>query len=98
MIMCLFKEFILGSLLCAFTACSSDDSDGKIEKKPDDTTAMDTITYRALVYIDEPSLNLRYGGEKRFNQNLQTLFYNTTRFWNNSKNKFKYYSVLFRLA
>jgi hypothetical protein len=91
MIMCLFKEFILGSLLCAFTACSSDDSDGKIEKKPDDTTAMDTITYRALVYIDEPSLNLRYGGEKRFNQNLQTLFYNTTRFWNNSKNKFKYY-------
>lgn len=91
MIMCLFKEFILGSLLCAFTAGSSDDSDGKIEKKPDDTTAMDTITYRALVYIDEPSLNLRYGGEKKFNQNLQTLFYNTTRFWNNSKNKFKYY-------
>ncbi len=90
MLMYLLKEFILGSLLCAFTACSSDDSDGKIEK-PDNTTAIDTITYRALVYVDEPSLNLRYGGEKKFNQNLQTLFYNTTRFWNNSKNKFKYY-------
>ena len=86
----LLKELILGVVYCSLAACSGDTDDNKAEL-PKDEAAIDTIDYRALVYVDEPSLNQRYGGEKKFNQNLQTLFYNTTRFWNNSGNKFKYY-------
>ncbi len=33
----------------------------------------------------------RYGGEADFKENLQKMFHNTTRFWNESPNKFNYY-------
>lgn len=86
----LLKVFILGMLCCVCSSCSAETDPTNIEK-PIDPPTIDTITFRALVYVDEPSLNKRYGGEKEFTKNLETLFYNTTRFWNNSKNKFKYY-------
>lgn len=56
-----------------------------------DLGVKDTIDFKALVYIDEPSLNKRYGGEDSFKKNLRKFFNQTTTFWNNSKNKFDYY-------
>ena len=50
----------------------------------------DTIDYRALVFVEEGDLQ-SYGGERAFKNNLEKMFYNTTRFWNESPNKFKYY-------
>lgn len=50
----------------------------------------DTIEYRAQVWVDKIDLE-RYGGEASFKKNLQQMFHNTTRFWNESPNKFNYY-------
>ena len=50
----------------------------------------DTITYRAQVWVDKTDME-RYGGEMDFKRNLKRMFDNTNRFWNESKNKFKYY-------
>lgn len=53
-------------------------------------TVIDTIEYRAQVWVDKTDLE-RYGGEADFKKNLKTMFHNTTRFWNESPNKFKHY-------
>ena len=50
----------------------------------------DTIEYRAQVWVDKTDLE-RYGGEEDFKKNLKKMFHNTTRFWNESPNKFNYY-------
>lgn len=50
----------------------------------------DTIEYRAQVWVDKTDLE-RYGGEEEFNKNLKKMFHNTTRFWNESPNKFNHY-------
>lgn len=50
----------------------------------------DTIEYRAQVWIDKTDLE-RYGGEADFKKNLKKMFHNTTRFWNESPNKFNHY-------
>ena len=50
----------------------------------------DTIEYRAQVWVDKIDLE-RYGGEASFKKNLQQMFHNTNRFWNESPNKFNYY-------
>lgn len=96
MIMCL-KKMIFG-MICgvfAFYSCSAssdfeEPTREKEKEKGKEAVVLDTIEYRALVYIDEPSL-ARYGGEQEFNKNLKTMFHHTTLFWNESENKFKYY-------
>lgn len=50
---------------------------------------VETIEYRAQVWVDKADL-ARYGGERVFKNNLKKMFRNTTRFWNESPNKFKY--------
>lgn len=50
----------------------------------------ETIEYRAQVWVEKNDLK-RYGGERVFKNNLKKMFRNTTRFWNESTNKFKYY-------
>lgn len=57
--------------------------------KPEDPE-METIEYRAQVWVEKADL-ARYGGERVFKNNLKKMFRNTTRFWNESTNKFKYY-------
>ena len=52
--------------------------------------AKDTIEYRAQVWVDKTDLE-RYGGEEDFKKNLKKMFHNTTRFWNESPNKFNHY-------
>ena len=52
--------------------------------------AKDTIEYRAQVWVDKTDLE-RYGGEEDFKKNLKKMFHNTTRFWNESPNKFSHY-------
>lgn len=52
--------------------------------------AKENIDYRALVWIDKGSME-RYGGEKIFREKLAEMFRNTTRFFNDSPNKFKYH-------
>lgn len=54
------------------------------------TSTGDTITYRAQVWVDRADLEY-YGGERTFNIKLKEMFRKTTRFWNESPNKFKYY-------
>ncbi len=54
------------------------------------TSTGDTITYRAQVWVDKADLEF-YGGERAFNIKLKEMFRKTTRFWNESPNKFKYY-------
>lgn len=88
-----FSSLFLAFISLCFISCKDaiasipeDDT-----KREDDTSVLDTMEYRALVYIDEPSLNKRYGGEEKFMKDLKVMFENTTKFWNNSKNKFKYY-------
>ena len=51
---------------------------------------LETITYRAQVWIEKDDL-ARYGGEELFTENLKKMFEKTTYFWNESENKFKYY-------
>lgn len=58
--------------------------------------AKDTIEYRAQVWVDKTDLE-RYGGEGDFKKNLKKMFHNTTRFWNESPNKFNHYFALFLL-
>lgn len=55
-----------------------------------DETVKDTIEYRAKVWVDRTDLE-RYGGEEEFRKDLKTMFHNTTRFWNESPNKFDHY-------
>ena len=90
--------FFACSILMMFAACSSSDPDetipgsdgggnsGGSEPAPE----VETIEYRAQVWVDKADLQ-RYGGERVFKNNLKKLFRNTTRFWNESPNKFKYY-------
>ncbi len=85
----LFVSFICLSLMSCKDASASIPEDDTT--KDDGTEVMDTMEYRALVYVDEPSLNKRYGGEEKFMKDLKVMFENTTKFWNNSKNKFNYY-------
>lgn len=54
------------------------------------STMLDTIEYRAQVWVDKTDLE-RYGGEVEFRRNLKKMFHNTNRFWNESPNKFKHY-------
>lgn len=62
-----------------------DDDNSKKE-----VTVKDTLTYRAQVWIEKEDL-ARYGGERQFKSKLKEMFANTTRFWNESENTFKYY-------
>lgn len=50
----------------------------------------DTIEYRAQVWVDKTDLE-RYGGEAEFKKDLKNMFHLTTRFWNESPNKFNHY-------
>ena len=50
----------------------------------------DTIEYRAQVWVDKTDLE-RYGGEEDFKKNLKKMFHLSTRFWNESPNKFNHY-------
>lgn len=82
---------ILASSVCvALCGCGSDEQEGTTPIGPE-TTELEVMEYRALVYANAEVVNERYGGARKFNQGLQGLFYNVTRFWNNSNNKFKYY-------
>lgn len=96
--MSIIKKFVF--IVCgilAMVACSSDpdntipgpegsDNGGGSEPAPE----VETIEYRAQVWVDKTDL-ARYGGERVFKNNLKKMFRNTTRFWNESPNKFKYY-------
>lgn len=55
-----------------------------------ETAAKDIMTYRAQIWIEKDDL-ARYGGEQVFKTKLKTMFHDTTRFWNESENKFQYY-------
>lgn len=50
----------------------------------------DTITYRALVWVEKSDIQW-YGGQSEFRRKSLELFENITSFWNNSPNKFEYY-------
>lgn len=82
--------------VCVLVSPSCDnslpDSEEADEGKTDGNELVDsdTIDYRALVFVEEGDLQ-SYGGERAFKNNLEKMFYNTTRFWNESPNKFKYY-------
>lgn len=89
-------SFLLLGII-AVLACSSDPdtvspgpdgngNGGGTEPDPD----VETVEYRAQVWVDKADL-AHYGGERVFKNNLKKLFRNTTRFWNESPNKFKYY-------
>lgn len=90
-----FKFFGLSLCFSVVSLVSCDDASASIPEddtpKDEVTEVMDTMEYRALVYIDEPSLNKRYGGEEKFMKDLKVMFEMTTKFWNESKNKFDYY-------
>lgn len=89
------KLFSLYSSFVGLFLISCKDASASIPEddtpKDEVTEVMDTMEYRALVYIDEPSLNKRYGGEEKFMKDLKVMFEMTTKFWNESKNKFDYY-------
>lgn len=79
--------------LFVFLSCGKENvenTDGENSKQPTPVEESDTIDYRALVLVEESDLK-RYGGERIFKQNLEKMFYNTTRFWNESTNKFDYF-------
>lgn len=84
----------LNLCFCVFLSCENkipeheDNSDENINGEVTETG--DTIDYRALIFVEEGDLQ-SYGGERTFKNNLEKMFYNTTRFWNESPNKFKYY-------
>lgn len=83
---------ILVACLCCFSfSCTSDDESEIVPNVPDEGNGLEVVEYKVLVYANEEVVNERYGGAKKFNQGLQGLFYDVTRFWNNSTNKFKYY-------
>ncbi|HJA55701.1 MAG TPA: hypothetical protein H9951_10040 [Candidatus Bacteroides intestinigallinarum] len=82
---------LLGLFCNLICSCSKEASLEDISSKTDKGEGKDTMVYRALVYANEEVVNERYGGAKKFNQGQQGLFYDVTRFWNNSANKFKYY-------
>lgn len=58
--------------------------------RPPEKLEKQTLTYHALVYANHQIVNECYGGEEQFFKDLTEMFENTTRFWNNSTNKFKY--------
>lgn len=92
------KKFVF--IICSITvmlACRSDPdnlnpgpevggNEGGNEPEPE----VETIEYRAQIWVDKTDL-ARYGGERVFKNNLKKMFRNTTRFWNESPNKFKYH-------
>lgn len=53
-------------------------------------TEKETIRYRALCIAEKDDVD-SYGGETVFRSNLDRMFRNTTRFWNESPNRFEYY-------
>lgn len=86
--------FIMCSIIVMLACSSGSDNlnpepemggnEGGNESEPE------TIEYRAQIWVDKTDLE-RYGGERVFKNNLKKMFRNTTRFWNESSNKFKYY-------
>ena len=88
----LFFLLFVWSLILPSCDNSLPDSGDTDEGKTDENEFVDsdTIDYRALVFVEEGDLQ-SYGGERAFKNNLEKMFYNTTRFWNESPNKFKYY-------
>lgn len=88
----LFFLLLVWSLILPSCDNSLPDSGEADEGKTDGNELVDsdTIDYRALVFVEEGDLQ-SYGGERSFKNNLEKMFYNTTRFWNESPNKFKYY-------
>ena len=81
---------ILTLLMCSVISCSSD-NEADIPSTEPEAPELEVMEYRALVYANMEVVSARYGGTKKFNEGLQGLFHNVTRFWNNSTNKFKYY-------
>lgn len=98
MIKNLKKYALIACSLFALAACNESEEDlfshglkdqgNGNQNKPE---AGSTITYRAQVWVEKEDMELLYGGERQFRQNLEKLFRNTTLFWNLSPNKFNYY-------
>lgn len=61
-----------------------------IKVEQNTNVVLDTVEYRAQVWVDKTDMEC-YGGEVDFKKNLRKMFHNTTRFWNESPNKFKHY-------
>lgn len=80
--------FLLPS--CDKSLSDSEDFDDGNNSETNEVSEGDTIDYRALVFVEEADMEY-YGGSRVFQSKLEKMFQNTTLFWNNSKNKFKYY-------
>lgn len=88
------KYIFIACSLFLWAACSSDGDaspDPVPGKNPGNAVSGDTITYRAQVWAEKNDIKELYGSERQFRQNLEVMFRNTTIFWNESPNKFKYY-------
>lgn len=86
-----FLLILFAFLYCFLGSCSSGEYPENILPDIPGENELEVVEYRVMVYANTEVVNERYGGSKKFNQGLQGLFYDVTRFWNNSTNKFKYY-------
>jgi hypothetical protein len=76
---CIIYLLILVSSVCVvLCSCGSNEEERTTPTGPE-TTELEVMEYRALVYANAEVVNERYGGTKKFNQGLQGLFYNVTR-------------------
>lgn len=91
-----FKKYaLIACSLFTLAACDQEidiTNPGLVDQgKEDKPQVGETITYRAQVWVEKHDMEDLYGGERQFRQGLETMFRNTTLFWNESINKFDYY-------